>query len=598
MKKHYLYTVALLAALSASPALAQEKALPVPASPDSVVAVSKHKPEIKEYSQTFTVDGFKYGLNEDYTVTLTGYEGDEPTGDLVIPQQISYGGAKMKVTGIGDYAFSCCYGLTSITLPQGLQSIGVSAFNSCWGLKAFTVDEGNTHFAAQDGVLFNKNLSKLIAYPNAKGASYVVPEGVDSIAGGAFSGCDGLTSITLPEGLQSIGELAFSSCSGLTSITLSQGLQSIGDFAFYNCSGLTTITLPQGLQSIGIWAFFGCKGLTSITLPQGLQSIGDEAFSYCFGLTSITLPQGLQSIGKSAFSSCSGLTSITLPQSLQNIGDEAFSYCDRLNYIFILSRDPSSWSPNTFKGIGVSIYVPERELEAFQSKFSDISFRTMSAKSVEISDLNYTTIYAPEGSFFIPEGLTGGIIKHVNEGEKLAVDYKYQVGTLVPADTPILLKGKAGSYYVTMPPKEANLVADTTGLSQNLLRGTFIDFPTSSPDDEEAVFYKLGYDTDGTTRGFYWVNEDGSAYVNKAGEAYLALPKAQYGDVRGFALDDIKDITAIYGVTVDGSGSDVSNAGAKGEAIFTLDGRRVNAESTKGLPAGLYIIGGKKVIVK
>lgn len=65
---------------------------------------------------------------------------------------------------------------------------------------------------------------------------------VTSIDWGAFSSCDGLTSITIPNSVTTIGGSAFSGCSGLTSITIPNSITSIGSFAFYGCSGLTTIT--------------------------------------------------------------------------------------------------------------------------------------------------------------------------------------------------------------------------------------------------------------------------------------------------------------------------------------------------------------------
>ena len=158
---------------------------------------------------------------------------------------------------ICDGAFCYCYGLTNITLPQGVERIGDRAFSSCEVLTSITL-----------------------------------PQGVKSIGNGVFSSCKALTSITLPQGVKSIGNGAFSSCKALTSITLPQGVKSIGDCTFSNCKALTSITLPQGIERIGNYTFSNCKALTSITLPQGVESIGNEAFYYCDALTSIRIPKG------------------------------------------------------------------------------------------------------------------------------------------------------------------------------------------------------------------------------------------------------------------------------------------------------------------
>ncbi len=215
-----------------------------------------------------------------------------------------------SLKSIGDSAFNICSSLTSISLPAGLTTIGDSAFSHCDNLSAINVDENNLHYASVDGVLFNKELTELVAYPGGKGTSYSVPNGVTGIGNNAFRGCDGLTSISLPEGLTSIGSYAFSYCEGLTSISLPEGLTSIGYGTFSNCRRLTSISLPEGLTSIGDYAFTYCRRLTSISLPEGLTSIGSYAFSYCDSLTSIILPAGVTSIEESAFADCDALTDV------------------------------------------------------------------------------------------------------------------------------------------------------------------------------------------------------------------------------------------------------------------------------------------------
>jgi hypothetical protein len=92
------------------------------------------------------------------------------------------------VTSIGDYAFSGCSGLTSVTIPAGVTSIGIAAFNACSGLTSVTI-----------------------------------PAGVTTIGYGVFASCTGLTSVTIPAGVTSIGRGAFSYCSGLTSVTFATG---------------------------------------------------------------------------------------------------------------------------------------------------------------------------------------------------------------------------------------------------------------------------------------------------------------------------------------------------------------------------------------
>ena len=171
---------------------------------------------------------------------------------------------------LGDYAFSGCSGLTSLTLPSSVTSIGRGAFHGCWKLTSLTI-----------------------------------PSGVTSIGYSAFRGCSGLTSLTIPSGVTWIDSEAFRGCSGLTSLTIHSGVTSIGNYAFYGCSGLTSLTIPSGVTSIGNYAFYGCSGLTSLIIPSGVTSIGKWAFRGCSGLTSIYVyPENLPELGIDIFNGC------------------------------------------------------------------------------------------------------------------------------------------------------------------------------------------------------------------------------------------------------------------------------------------------------
>ena len=153
---------------------------------------------------------------------------------------------------IGDYAFSGCSRLTSLTIPSSVTEIDESAFEGCSGLTSLTI-----------------------------------PSSVTWIGRSAFEGCSGLTSLTIPSSVTSIGKSAFDGCSGLTSLTLPSSVTRISESAFEGCSGLTSLTLPSSVTEIGGYAFKGCSRLTSLTLPSSVTWISESAFDGCSGLTSI-----------------------------------------------------------------------------------------------------------------------------------------------------------------------------------------------------------------------------------------------------------------------------------------------------------------------
>ena len=229
------------------------------------------------------VDGIYYDISET-TATVT-YGKKEYSGDIVIPESITYENSKYSVTSIGDWAFSYCSGLTSVTIPNSVTSIG----------------------------------------------NYT------------FFGCSGLTSVTIPNSVTSIGDFAFYDCCSLTSITIPNSVTSIGNGAFSGCSGLTSITIPNSVTSIGELAFDGCSGLTSVTIPNSVTSIGDYVLNRCYGIKNTiivndmfvylpktytghySIPENITKIIGGAFENCSGLTSVTIPNSVTSIGGYAFN---------------------------------------------------------------------------------------------------------------------------------------------------------------------------------------------------------------------------------------------------------------------------------
>jgi hypothetical protein len=123
------------------------------------------------------------------------------------------------VTSIGTSAFASCSKLTGVTIPGSVVSIGASAFTSCGSLAAFTVVEGNTAYAAQDGILYNKNKTTVISVPGGINGAVTLPGSVTSIEQYAFYSCSNITSVTIPGSVASIGTYAFAFCTGLTSVT-------------------------------------------------------------------------------------------------------------------------------------------------------------------------------------------------------------------------------------------------------------------------------------------------------------------------------------------------------------------------------------------
>src|SRR5664280_2709049 len=122
------------------------------------------------------------------------------------------------LTFIDHDALSECKELTSIFIPSLVSFIGQDAFGGGYaGCKCdITVDPNNMNYSSQDGVLFDKNKTRLIKCPKSKIGNYNIPSTVISIDPNAFSYCESLTNIAIPTTVSTIGKSAFDICSKWT----------------------------------------------------------------------------------------------------------------------------------------------------------------------------------------------------------------------------------------------------------------------------------------------------------------------------------------------------------------------------------------------
>ena len=300
-----------------------------------------------------------------------------------------------SVTRFGDSAFRGCYGLTSVTIPRNVTSVGDRAFNSCRNLAAMIVESGNTTYDSRNNcnAIIETATNTLIA--GCKNT--LIPDNVTTIGKWAFLGSIGMTSLTIPKSVTAIGERAFNSCRGLTSIIVESGnpifdsrdncnavietatntliagcrntvipnsVTTIARHSFYSCNSLTAIVIPESVTDIEYGAFIGCSGLTSITVESGNTTydsrdncnavIETATNMLVVGCPSTVIPGSVTGIAKDAFNNISSLTAIAIPGSVTTIGKYAFCKCGKLTSIVI---------PDNVTTIGKSAFFECASLE-------------------------------------------------------------------------------------------------------------------------------------------------------------------------------------------------------------------------------------------
>ena len=345
-----------------------------------------------------TIEGMNYTLRKAFhqaTVAKSDW-----AGELHIPSELTYEGQTYTVTSIDADAFRDNTALTKVTIPQTVKSMGFDVeygfyrnlFVGCTALESIEVEEGNPVLSAVEGVLFDKEKTKLFTYPAAASrTSYTVPEGVTWIEGEAFAYNPHLVKVSLPDDVTDLGFSAFYGCTNLEEVRLSSRLKILAGWLFGNCEHLKSITIPQGVTFLGVRLFSGCSSLTSVVMPESVTSTDYAIFENCTSLKNVTLssnldkinyqlflncvsmneiqiPKGVPWVFSNAFQNCSALKTLDLPESVCRLGDSAFSGC-KLDSLLIRGIIDSYWvSDELFHDMGTQtkIYVQPSEVEKFQ----------------------------------------------------------------------------------------------------------------------------------------------------------------------------------------------------------------------------------------
>ena len=235
------------------------------------------------------------------------FDGCETLVDVTLPQ---------TVRTIGKGAFAQCVNLAQINIPEGVTSIGDDAFLMCGSLTTLTIPDSvttiegnlfrymsakiqvspeNPTISVIDGVVFNKECTRLIACPCNKAGAYEIPDGVLEIGVHAFQNCDNLTYVTIPGSVAAIEGNPFDYAQLELKLSPENPHFSLIDGVLFDETGTKlliypgakvgdTYEIPEGTAEIGEFAFTGCQQLSSVTVPESVTTIAPNAFWNCENL--------------------------------------------------------------------------------------------------------------------------------------------------------------------------------------------------------------------------------------------------------------------------------------------------------------------------
>ena len=285
------------------------------------------------------------------------------------------------IKSIGAKDFPECKNLTDLTIPATLTNIDLRPFKDCENLVSIDVEEGSDYFSSENGVLYNKDKSTLLIYPQKKKGNFVIPDSVKTISYMAFYKCDSLTEVTIPASVTTIGTWTFEYCSNLKKVNILASPQSLSKGMFSDCTNLTDINIPASVTSLGNYIILGCEKLDGVEvekgnafyssednvlynkdmtelimcsqtkqgafeIPSSVRKIHPSAFQSCKDVTEIKIPPSVTTIGDWAFEKCTSLKRISIPSSVTSIGYNIFGTCTGLSYIEVEQGNPSFSSEN------------------------------------------------------------------------------------------------------------------------------------------------------------------------------------------------------------------------------------------------------------
>ena len=540
--------------------------------------------------------------------------------------------AKRVYDGNGGHnlIFGSCSSLEKVTIGPKVEVIPTGMCRDCRQLIMIEFLERD---ASAGKLLINDE-----AFYSCRMEEVVLPEGLDSIGENAFGWCRSLSSLTLPNSLTSIGFNAFYSCTKLKELTIPKNVRNIcyrnhsgylGNGILEGCTALEKltinceesfvwtdqrlnslkeVTLGSNTKTITDRAFYGLTTIEKINLSEGVESIGESAFYSCTGLTEVGLKDSVETIGKYAFNGCTRLEVLSLGKKVASIGDYAFRNCSNLMSAYCYAIDLPTVGFSSFQNSNLdnaTLYVPKGFKQKYQQAYGWKDFKNIeefSSEAVEIvpitetedksfnqqmnetADLSNTVI---DNTYYNMDAANGDGYDATEQALVLnSTTTSAQMHTVQGAQVgDAAVKDNFCGVIFEIPAGQGTITVDAKTIGTHVLNVQVGNGAPTKVTKSERGTVDVTYDVAAATYVYLYAS---TADGNAAPIHRAATVGANSVLLYGYKVT-IGSGTGINAVTID-----------KPVDVYTLQGQKVRSgvTSLSGLTKGVYIINGRKVVMK
>ncbi|MBQ7876157.1 MAG: leucine-rich repeat protein [Clostridia bacterium] len=347
--------------------------------------------------------------------------------------------------------FYDCDKLSTVTIGKGVEKIFSSTFFDCPMLNTINVSEESANYTSLDGVLYSKDMKKLVSFPNGRRySSYVIPENVFEIGEKALYNYT-LKELYMPQTLVNIhtdnvvpdktviyksidevpqdvnnvnlvegvyNNIAWKAENGVLTLTGTGSLQTTVNGKYvgvpWKIDEITEIVIGEGIENI-YGVFKNHVNLKKVTLPQSLKGIHDLSFYNCIALESVIIPKKVESIGVMAFAGCYNLKNVKVLSECEveihrgafDIADGAVVYLpntvkriDRFAFTHIYSTGGDQFGANS-KPQDITLVSTAGDLVEKWAQENSVKFRTPLSVKIADSYLVGGNVYEENGVVYV-----------------------------------------------------------------------------------------------------------------------------------------------------------------------------------------------------